>query len=760
MAQPAPAVVTRRLLLSGRVQGVGFRPFVYRLAHELGLDGFVRNLRGDVEIVLHGQVATIERFARDVIGRAPPLARPLLVGQAAVDAPAEPGFHIAASSAALQPQISVPPDFFCCSDCLAELARPGDRRHRYAFINCTQCGPRYTLIEALPYDRPNTTMRAFPLCDACRREYEDPLDRRFHAEPVACPVCGPHLQFAAPDAKNPGQGDDVALAAAVAVLREGHVLAVKGIGGYHLLCDARSEAAVARLRVRKHRQDKPLAVMYPWRGLDGLDDVRKDFEPEPAAVDALLDPVRSIVLLGACSPAGLAPNVAPGLAEVGVFLPYSPLHQLLLGDFGGPVVATSGNVSGEPVLTSATEAHERLAGVADAFLHHDRPIARPADDSVVRVIAGRARPIRLGRGITPLELPLPCVVPRPVLAVGGHLKTTVALAWDRRVVVSPHIGDMGTLRSEQVFAQVAADLQRLYDVRAEVVLSDAHPDYATTRWARASGLTHELVQHHRAHASALVTEHGRTDVPAIVFAWDGVGLGDDGTLWGGETFVGTPGRWRRAAHLRPFRLPGGDRAGRAPWRSAAAVCWELGRDCPIDVPDPIVRSAWERRVNSPQSSAAGRLFDAASAIILGLGETSFEGQGPMYLEAIARDPAAFPRLELRSTAEGRLELDWAPLVDWLLQAAPTSAAGCADCAGAVHASLADGIVQIADRLRALCGPSIVGLTGGVFQNRRLTEAALAGLSARGFDVLLPVQLPCNDGGLSYGQVADFIGRKA
>ena len=431
----------------------------------------------------------------------------------------------------------------------------------------------------------------------------------------------------------------------------------------------------------------------------------------------------------------------------------------MLDDFGGPLVATSGNVSGEPVLTSATEAQERLAGVADAFLHHDRLIARPADDSVVRVIAGRARPIRLGRGIAPLELELPRPVPRPVLAVGGHLKTTVALAWDRRIVVSPHIGDMGTLRSEQVFAQVAADLQRLYDVRAEVVLSDAHPDYATTRWARASGLTHELVQHHRAHASALVTEHGRTDVPAIVFAWDGVGLGDDGTLWGGETFVGTPGHWQRAAHLRPFRLPGGDRAGRAPWRSAAAVCWELDRDCPIDVPDPIVRTAWERRVNSPQSSAAGRLFDAASAIILGVGETSFEGQGPMWLEAIARDPAAFPRLELRATVEGRLELDWAPLVEWLLQASPTSAAGRADCAGAVHASLADGIVQMADRLRAMSGSSVVGLTGGVFQNRRLTEAALAGLSARGFDVLLPVQLPCNDGGLSYGQVADFIGRK-
>jgi hydrogenase maturation protein HypF len=758
MAPPAPAVITRRLLLAGRVQGVGFRPFVYRLAHELELDGFVRNLRGDVEVVLHGPAATIERFAREVIDRAPPLARPVLAGQTAVDTPAEPGFHIASSSAALQPQISVPPDFFCCPDCLAELADPGNRRHRYVFINCTQCGPRYTLIEALPYDRPNTTMRAFPLCDACRAEYEDPLDRRFHAEPVACPVCGPHLEFAAADARNPGGGDDSALAAAVAVLRDGRVLAVKGIGGYHLMCDARDEAAVARLRERKHRPDKPLAVMYPWRGVDGLDDIRAAFDPEPEARGALLDPARSIVLLATGSPSGLAPNIAPGLAEIGVFLPYSPLHQLLLNDFGGPLVATSGNVSGEPVLTSAAEAQERLAGVADAFLHHDRPIERPADDSVVRVIAGRARPLRLGRGLAPLELELPRSVPRPVLAVGGHLKSTVALAWGRRVVVSPHIGDMGTLRSEQVFAQVAEDLQRLYDVRAEIVLSDAHPDYATTRWARTSGLAHEPVQHHRAHASALAAEHGRMDTSAIVFAWDGVGYGDDGTLWGGETFLGTPGHWQRAAHLRPFRLPGGDRAGRAPWRSAAAVCWELGRDCPVGVPDPIVRDAWERRVNSPQSHAAGRLFDAAAAIILGLSDTSFEGQGPMWLEAIACEPVAFPRLELRSVAAGRLELDWAPLVAWLLQAPRTTAADRADRAGGVHAAMADGIVQVAERLRDQSNSSVVGLTGGVFQNRRLTEAAVAGLSARGFEVLLPVQMPCNDGGLSYGQVADFVGR--
>jgi hydrogenase maturation protein HypF len=756
MATPAPAVDSRRLLLTGRVQGVGFRPFVYRLATELGLDGFVRNLRGDVEVVLHGPRAVIDRFAREVVSRAPPLARPELVGQSAAMPPDEPGFVIAPSSAALQPQISVPPDFFCCPDCLAELAAPTDRRHGYPFINCTQCGPRYTLIEALPYDRPNTSMRAFPLCPACQAEYEDPHDRRFHAEPIACPVCGPHLQFIpARDGAGATQGDDRALAAAVRVLRAGQVLAAKGVGGYHLLCDARNEQAVGRLRERKRRPDKPLAVLYPWRGADGLDAVRREFDLEPAAETALLDPARPIVLLRATARIELAANVAPGLGEIGVFLPYSPLHQLLLDGFDGPLVATSGNVSGEPVLTEPDDAQSRLVEVADAFLHHDRPIVRPADDSVVRVIAGRARPIRLGRGIAPLELTLPHPLERPVLAVGGHLKATVALAWDRRVVVSPHIGDMGTLRSEQVFAQVAADLQRLYDVRADVVLSDTHPDYATTRWARASGLRHVTVQHHRAHASALVMEHGRTGDATIVFAWDGVGLGDDGTLWGGETFAGRPGHWQRAATLRPFHLPGGDRAGRAPWRSAVALCWELGREYPAAVPDPIVRAAWERRLNAPQSSAAGRLFDAASALVLGIGETSFEGQGPMWLEAIARDVDSYPRLGLADGPEGLLTVDWAPLIEWLLASRTVATA---EQAGVVHAALAAAIFDVASRLRERTGVAVVGLTGGVFQNRRLTELAQAQLRSGGFEVLLPELIPCNDGGLSYGQIADFIPR--
>jgi hydrogenase maturation protein HypF len=420
------------------------------------------------------------------------------------------------------------------------------------------------------------------------------------------------------------------------------------------------------------------------------------------------------------------------------------------------VVATSGNVSGEPVLTDAGDATRRLAQVADAFLHHDRPIVRPADDSVVRVIAGAARPIRLGRGIAPLEMELPRPLGEPVLAVGGHLKATVALAWDRRVVVSPHIGDMGTLRSEQVFEQVAADLQRLYDVRARAVVSDAHPDYATSRWARASGLRHETVWHHRAHASALVAEHAAGE-PALVFAWDGVGLGEDGTLWGGEAFIGTAGCWRRAASLRPFHLPGGDKAGRAPWRSAAALCWELGIDSPVPIPDPIVRDAWQRRLNAPQSSAAGRVFDAAAAIVLGIGETSFEGQGPMWLEAVATPEVRdAPELRIAPDAAGLLRIDWAPLVEYLTE--PSAGRSRAERAGAVHVALAHAIAVTAHRLREETGVGTVGLTGGVFQNRLLAELASRELSAGGFRVLLPVQIPCNDGGLSYGQVAEFVAR--
>jgi hydrogenase maturation protein HypF len=743
--------IARHLVMTGRVQGVGFRPFVYRLAHEHALDGLVRNLRGDVEVVVSGPAGEVASFEREIVSRAPPLARPAIRASAETEPPAAPGFHIASSSATDAPQVSVPPDFFACDDCVRELGDPDDRRHRYAFINCTQCGPRYTIITALPYDRPNTAMARFPLCADCRLEYENPLDRRFHAEPVACPACGPHLAFVGPATAT---DDDGAIAAAVAVLRSGRVLAVRGIGGYHLVCDACNEAAVQRLRERKRRPHKPLAVMFPQAGPDGLETVRAELRPGEVECAALTDPSRPIVLVPRGGDSRISPSVAPGLGEVGAFLPYSPLHHLLLAEFGGPVVATSGNVSGEPVLTDAEEAGERLAGVADAFLHHDRPIVRPADDSVVRVAAGRARPIRLGRGMAPLELELPAPLPEPVLAVGGHLKLTVALAWERRVVVSPHVGDMGTPRSEQVFRQVVADLQRLYDVEARRYLCDAHPGYATTRWARAGDRPCMELFHHHAHASALVTEHGLAE-DAIVFAWDGVGYGADGTLWGGETFAGRPGHWRRVASLRSFRLPGGDLAGRSPWRSAAALAWEVGVECPVAVPDPIVREAWTRGVNSPRSSAAGRVFDAMAAIVLGITETSFEGQGPMWLEAEAagRAGAQFPELPLAPDEAGLTRIDWSPLLGWCAD----GRRGRPERALAVHLSLAGAIGRVARAERERTGLGTVGLTGGVFQNRLLTERAAAELGGHGFRVLLPECIPCNDGGIAYGQVADYLG---
>lgn len=738
--------------MTGRVQGVGFRPFVYRLAHRYGLDGHVRNLRGDVEVIAAGTASAVDEFARGLIEQAPPLARPRIRETADCAAPVDGGFRIAASDATEAPQVSVPPDFFACDDCVAELADPRDRRHRYPFINCTQCGPRYTIIEALPYDRPNTSMARFALCPGCQREYDDPLDRRFHAEPVACPACGPHLGFVQGDG-TPVAGDDAALAAAVDVLRRGEVLAVRGIGGYHLMCDARRESAVRRLRERKRRPDKPLAVMYPQSGRDGLESARRDLDIGDPERVALLDPARPIVLVRRRAESTLAPSIAPGLGEIGAFLPYSPLHHLLLAGFGGPVVATSGNVSGEPVLTGPAEAQARLVAVADAFLHHDRPIVRPADDSVVRVVAGAARPIRLGRGLAPLELELPAALPEPVLAVGGHLKLTVALAWGRRIVISPHVGDMGTLRSEQVFEQVAGDLQRLYDVHATRWLCDSHPGYTTTRWVQGTGRPHETVLHHLAHASAIVTEHA-VDEAAIVFAWDGVGYGGDGTLWGGETFVGRPGRWERRASLRSFRLPGGDKAGRSPWRSAAALCWEAGLECPVQVPDPIVRAAWERGLNAPRSSAAGRLFDAVSALVLGVTETSFEGQGPMWLEAQARIDGGFPSLPIAPDPDGLARIDWAPLLEWSMDPGRAQE----HRAGAAHAALADAIERVARHERGRSGAAVVGLTGGVFQNRLLSELAVRRLDAAGFRVLLPVRVPCNDGGLSYGQVAEFLGR--
>ena len=737
-----PERVAQFITIGGRVQGVGFRPFVYRLAQQHGITGWVRNVDGAVEIHAEGEPVQLQRFNDALLSEAPPLSAP---GPLAVTtcAPAHAkAFSILDSQSISAADIHLPADGFVCADCRAELHDPVDRRHRYPFINCTQCGPRYTLITALPYDRPNTAMRDFALCPDCRREYENPLDRRFHAEPIACPVCGPHLQFVSGDATH--DGDATALATAVAALRAGKIVAVKGVGGYHLLCDATNAAAVATLRARKPRPAKPLAVM-----LRDLAALRAVAHTTPDLEDFLASPERPIVLLQKRVDSGLSEHIAPGLAEIGCLLPYSPLHDLLLTDFDGPLVATSGNLSGEPVLTENHEAQTRLAHLADAFLHHDRPIVRPADDPVYRVIAGIPRPLRLGRGAAPLELELPAPLAEPVLALGSHMKNTLCLAWGRRAVVSPHIGELDTLRSLDTLAQVAADLQRLYQVQAKKLLIDRHPAYGYRRYARDSGLPLAEIWHHHAHASALAWEF-----PAvkewIVFAWDGVGLGEDDTLWGGEAFTGSPGRWQRAASFRPFRLPGGDKAGREPWRAAAALLWESGRAVPF-APEPLQR-AWSQGLNSPASSSVGRLFDAAAALCGVCTHASFEGEGPMRLEAVAAADGETVALPLARDAAGIWRSDWAPLLPMLTDIARPQATR----AASFHLSLAQALLAQARQLRTQTGITSVGLAGGVFQNRLLAEAAISRLQAAGFAAHLPQRVPVNDAGLSVGQVIEFL----
>jgi len=758
VAEPATRVgekVARRVRLQGHVQGVGFRPFVYRLARKHGIDGHVQNQLGEVEVVAVGEIEIVERFTHDLVACAPPLSSPALAAVESMDVPEVDGFEIIESLADSAAQIFVPPDYFMCDDCRHELQDPADRRYAYPFINCTQCGPRYTLIEALPYDRPNTSMKGFPLCPECEAEYLDPADRRFHAEPVACAKCGPQLSFAEQGAALVEE-TNAALARAVAAISAGDVVAVKGIGGYHLVCDAHNEEAVARLRDRKRRPHKPLAVMFPVAGDDGLDVARESVALTDEEAEIAAGPIRPIVLARRRAGCTLAVNVAPGLEEVGVFLPYSPLHQLLLDAFGGPVVATSGNISGEPVLTDNEEAEHRLQAVADAFLQHNRPIVRPADDPVYRRIAGRMRPLRIGRGCAPRELSLPWTQSEPLLAVGGHMKGTVALSWDRRVVVSPHIGEMDSPRSLDVFEQVASDLQALYGVRATRVVSDAHPGYTTNRWAqRRSRLPVETVWHHEAHASAVAAEYAN-DRDWLMFAWDGVGLGRDGTLWGGEALFGRPGRWQRFASLRTFRLPGGDKAGREPWRSAAALHWECGEEWLANSdPDGLAKAAWDSGLNCPVTSAAGRLFDAAAAMVCDFPQASFEAQGPMMLEALCRHSAPAIEMNLEESDDGVLRLDWQPLLAVLGDSTvePTLRAEI------FHASMAEAIVRQAEVADRRYGVKQVGLCGGVFQNRFLTEQTSTLLENRGFDVYLPQVLPCNDAALSYGQAAEVAARE-
>ena len=788
----------REIVVTGRVQGVGYRPFVYVTAHELGLTGSVLNGSGKVFIHAEGTAENLDRLEHALVHGAPPLARPQLASSEPAEVQSAAAFEILASDSTAESEIHVPPDLYTCNDCVEELTGPQERRFGYPFINCTQCGPRYTIITAMPYDRPNTSMADFPLCDDCRAEYESPLDRRFHAQPLACPVCGPQLEFAktspakaegsarrvrdhnppGADYERTGMCSSVSrsrladpshrqILEAIEALDRGEVVAVKGVGGYHLICDAANDGAVRRLRERKHRPDKPLAVMFPISGEDNLGAMRACLDLDEVTAQAITDPARPIVLARKKKGFSLSKYLAPGLNELGVFLPYSPLHHQLLLAYGKPIVATSGNISGEPVITDNQEAEHRLGQVADAFLHHNRPIVRPADDPVIRPMAGAARAIRLGRGLAPLERSLGTRLPRALLATGGHLKVTVALAWEDRVVVSPHIGELDSPRSNDVFKNIINDIQALYDVNAHTIVCDLHPGYASTRWAEQQGMPLIRVQHHAAHASALAGEH--PDIENwLVFTWDGVGYGSDQTLWGGEALAGKPGGWDRVASFRPFRLVGGDKAGREPWRSAAALYWEQECELPwlagaeqapgfIDAEAlRLAHHAWQRGTNVFETSAVGRLFDAAAALVLGRNVSSFEGQGPMELEHIAQNQCEVIRLPIGPDDSGVLRSDWAPL----LQVLGDKGIPAAKRAGIFHETMAQALLDQALKVRERVEFDAVGLSGGVFQNRRLAERTVELLTARGIAVRLHREIPANDGGLSFGQIIEAAARES
>lgn len=725
-----------RVALYGAVQGVGFRPFVYRLATELGLTGMVLNSSAGLVVEAEGE-RTAEFLQRLESER--PAAAVVLAREVSILPPAGyTRFEILASDAGEERTAAVLPDLATCPACLRELFDPSDRRFEYPFINCTGCGPRYSIILDIPYDRPNTTMRAFAFCPACRREYIEPGNRRFHAQPNACPLCGPRLSVAtatgeppAPE-RGPGAVEHAAIRQAVSALARGEIVALKGIGGFQLLVDARNEAAVARLRERKRREEKPFALMLP-----DVEAVRACCQVSSDEERALRSTAAPIVLLkprGGGASLEIAANVAHNSPYLGVMLPYSPLHHMLMRAFPHPIVATSGNLSDEPIAIENREARERLGGIADLFVMHDRPVARPVDDSVVRVIRGRESVVRRARGYAPLPVRVRSRL-RPVLAVGPHLKNTVAITAGRQVFLSQHIGDLDTHEARQAFERAIADLCRLYRFAPDAVACDLHPDYASTHWALAQGQPVIRVQHHEAHVAACAAEN---DVrgPYLGVGWDGTGYGRDGTVWGGEFFLVADGLYERVAHLRQFRLPGGEAAVREGWRSAAALRWELGRK---DGVSPVVAQMIERGVNSPLTSSVGRLFDGVSALAGVARESLFEGQAAMLLER------AIDGLET-DDAYPLPGGDWAELID-SVEADVRAGVANGMIAARFHNALANWIVDVA---RA-SGVKQVCLSGGVFQNGYLVERASRLLEAEGFDVFTHQRVPANDGGIALGQ---------
>jgi hydrogenase maturation protein HypF len=812
---PAAGKTRLKLAVRGAVQGVGFRPFVFRLAEELILAGWVNNSPQGVFIEVEGPRAALETFLLRLETEKPVRSFIQSLEFSWLDGVGFKKFEIRESETGGGKTALVMPDIATCPDCLREIFDPANRRHRYPFTNCTNCGPRFSIIKALPYDRANTSMAPFVMCPQCQAEYDDPRNRRFHAQPNACPVCGPRLklwQSGAGVPPAPGRRDawatlsrdhDPLLAAAKAI-RKGDIVAVKSLGGFHLMVDARNDDAVKRLRERKHREEKPFALMFP-----SLESVKAVCEVSPLEERSLRSPEAPIVLLRrrrqsqiSNLKSQIAEGVAPGNPNLGAMLPSNPLHHLLMAELGFPVVATSGNLSDEPICTDEREALERLGGIADVFLVHNRPIVRHVDDSIVRVMLDREMVLRRARGYAPLPVLLKSTVHSPqskaVLAVGAHLKNAVALSIGNQVFISQHIGDLETEPANNAFRRVIADFEKLYDAKPEIIAADLHPDYLSTKFAKefgvppSGGASSEPakagtpnsqagsprlvgVQHHIAHVLSCMAEN-EIGPPALGVSWDGTGYGLDGTIWGGEFFQIADSKVERIAHLRLFRLPGGDKAVREPRRAAIGLLYELFGEAAFEMKHlppfqdvtavelSALKGMLRCKLNSPQTSSMGRLFDAVASLISLRQQMRHEGQAAMELEfaldgietdecyelqVAAREetrPTTTPNSALRSPRSA-LILDWAPMIEAILSDVQNSVA-IGRISAKFHNALAETVVAAAKR----AGERRVVLSGGCFQNRYLTERTVRWLQAEGFQPYWHQRVPPNDGGIALGQI--------
>ena len=752
MEQPmSTPLIRRRLRVSGIVQGVGFRPFVYGLATHMNLAGFVGNDTDGVFIEVESEIALIDLFVATLEASAPPAARIQRIDSEDIRPTDDTSFRIVESHHAETGTALVSPDLRTCDDCLRELHDPDDRRFGYPFINCTNCGPRFTITERTPYDRPNTTMRPFEMCDACLSEYRNPKDRRFHAQPNACPECGPNVRTI-PPSEDPIADTRQRIAA-------GEVVAIKGIGGFHLACDATSDAAVGLLRERKGRVGKPFAVM-----VSDLETARSIAVVDADEARLLTSRERPIVLLSKHTDAVVSDLAAPGNGYLGVMLPYTPLHDLLIKprDFW---VMTSGNVSEEPIVTANDDAVARLNRLADAFVIHDRDIHVPCDDSVVRVLDGAEYPVRRSRGYAPFPVPLPIASP-PILATGGELKATFCLAAGHDGFMSQHIGDMENLETLESFTRAVDHFVDLFRIEPELIATDLHPGYLSTRWAERRNLPVVKVQHHHAHIASVMAEHGILE-PVVGFSFDGTGYGTDGTIWGGEVLVGAYEEFERVGHLKTTPLPGGDAAVKHPARMAlshlrtAGIPWSDGLP-PVsslsDTERSLLEAQLERGINTIPTTSMGRLFDAVSAIAGVRQRVTYEAQAAIELEALidATEGGAYA-FDIVET-NGSLVLDPAPVLRSIVHDV-----GAGEAIGVIaarfHRSVAEAIVGTSERVRSRTGLTTVALSGGVFQNVTLTQITRAALIERNFEVLLHRLVPPNDGGLALGQAVIAAARR-